>query len=107
MEERESGGSPLRSVRLLEVRGPTSRFVDAEVREDGSLVVCGQDVGDLPRRMFDDGDYEFWVTVPARAKDDLLLALIESRWAGRDRAVDEFRDFCRERGVESEFGTWS
>ncbi len=95
-----------KKVWLLEERGLTSRFIHARIEDDGNLVVEGQDVGETPRKWFDDEDYEFWVTVRAEDKDGLILALIEKLFGGRFGAVDEFREFLKEKGVPFEWMTW-
>jgi len=46
----------LKRVQLLEERGETSRFVDAEIVENGDLVVSAQDVGKAPLEWWGDSD---------------------------------------------------
>lgn len=96
-----------KQVRLYEDRGETSRHVDAEIAEDGSLVLFCQDVGQAPEEWWGDTDYEFWMTVSAEHKDEVLLALIEQLYAGNPRAVDDFREFLASRGIPSRFDTWT
>jgi hypothetical protein len=96
-----------KQVRLYEHRGETSRYVDAEIAEDGSLVLFCQDVGKAPKEWWGDADYEFWVTVSPEHKDDVLLALIERQYGGNPRAVDDFRGFLASQGIPSRFETWT
>ena len=124
-----------KKVQLYEKRGETSRFIDAEITENGNLVIFGQDIGKLPREFWDDEDYEFWVHVPAKYKDDVLrallgkfragnpkavdeykdfkhkddvlLALLEKLYAGNPKAVDQFKDFMRAQGIPVEFDSWA
>ena len=128
-EEPESGA---RVVQLLEERGETSRFIDAEIKENGDLVVSAQDVGKAPLQWWGDSDYEFWVTVASKDKplvlqaliefinqeggpppieskdqDKALLVLLERIYAGHFSAVDEFQDFLRSRGIPFSGGTWA
>lgn len=93
-------------IQLYEQRGETSRYIDAAITENGDLLVSGQDVGKAPQEWWGDADYEFWVAVPGEHKDDVLLALIERLYGGNPSAVDEFRDFVKSRGIQSEFGSW-
>ncbi len=93
-------------VQLLEQREPTSRFIHARIEDDGDLVVEGQDVGEAPLKWFDDEDYEFIVTVGAEDKDAVILALIEKQFGGRFSAVDEFREFLKEKGIPFGWMTW-
>jgi len=102
MKEDTSHSKPKKEVQLYERRGETSRYIDAEITEDGDLVIFGQDVGKTPREFWGDADYEFWVHVPAKYKDDVLLALLEKLYAGNRSAVDEFLDFMRSRGIPVE-----
>ena len=104
--DEDKAGRQLHEIRLVEERGSTSRFVHARIEANGDLVVGGQDVGKAPQRAFGDGDYEFWVTVAAEDKDRLLLALMEKLYAGRFSAVDEFRDFLKERDIPYCWMTW-
>ena len=55
----ERGEREAKEVQLFQERGDTSRFVDAEIKEDGDLVVSGQDVGEAPLQWWGDSDYEF------------------------------------------------
>ena len=103
----DMSSSKSKTVQLYEERGETSRYIDATITEDGDLVITGQDVGKAPREFWGDEDYEFWVHVPAKYKDDVLLTLIKKLYAGRQSAVDEFRDLMRSRGVPVEFDTWA
>ncbi|MEN6319534.1 MAG: hypothetical protein ABFD82_12355 [Syntrophaceae bacterium] len=91
---------------LFQERGPTSRFIDAEVDENGKLIVSGQDVGEAPRQWFGDDDYEFFVTVDAGDKDRVLLALIDKVFGGNFSAVDEFREFLEGKGIPFGWMTW-
>lgn len=96
-----------RKVQLLEDRGETSRFTDAEIDEKGNLIMYTQDIGKMPEEVWGDSDYEFWVTVSAKHKDMVLLALIEKLYAGRFSAVDEFRDFLESKGIPHKFENWT
>ena len=131
----EASNSNPRKVNLYEERGETSRYIDAEITKDGDLVVSGQDIGKLPQEFWGDSDYEFWVYVPARYKDDVrtalleklrahdpkavdefkafksndeaILALIAKLYAGNPKAVDQLKDFLRSRGIHVEFDSWA
>ena len=99
-------GPEFKRVQLLEERGRTSRFIHARIEDNGDLVVEGQDVGDAPKKGFDDSDYEFIVTVKAQDKDMVILALVEKLFGGRFKAVDEFRQFLGERAIPFGWMTW-
>jgi hypothetical protein len=93
-------------IQLFEEHGPTSRFIHVRIEDNGNLVIEGQDVGEAPTKWFGDDDYEFWVTVKAADKDRLILALIQNQFGGRFSAVDDFREFLREKGIPFGWMVW-
>ncbi|MFO8010552.1 MAG: hypothetical protein R6U89_07045 [Dehalococcoidia bacterium] len=94
----EGNPEPIK-VKLYEEQGETSRFINAEITAEGDLLMTGQDVGKMPKEFWGDSDYEFFVSVPHQYKDDVLLLLIEQVYAGNSKAVDEFKDLLRSRGI--------
>jgi hypothetical protein len=92
-----------KTIKLFEERGSTSRFIDAEINDVGDLVISGQDVGEAPQEFYGDSDYEWWVTVQAKDKDSVILALIEKVFGGRFSASEEFREWLDEKGIPSGF----
>jgi hypothetical protein len=101
--EKDSSARPRPRVQLFEERGPTSRFVCAEILESGDLVISAQDVGEAPEKWFGDSDYEWWVFVRAEDKDRVLLALIEEIFGGRFHASDEFREWLQRKEIPYQF----
>ena len=121
-------------VKLYEERGETSRYIDAEITKDGDIVMTGQDLGKLPEEHWGDSDYEFFVYISAKYKedvhrvlleifhadnlnvannfedlkstDDVILALLDKIYAGNPKAVDQFKDYMRSKGVPAEFSSW-
>jgi hypothetical protein len=81
--------------------------ISARIETDGSLRFEGGDVGELPKRMFGDEDYEYWVTVPTAEIGRLILFLLKEKYGGNINAVDEFRGFCETNGVRHEFMVWT
>ncbi len=59
MSEGDEQDDGSRRVQLCEVRGETSVYIDAEINDQGSLVVSGQDVGKMPEEYWGDSDYEY------------------------------------------------
>ncbi len=51
MVDADERDGKLHTVRLYEVRGETSVYIDAEISEEGNLVVSGQDIGKLPENI--------------------------------------------------------
>ncbi len=93
-------------IRLCEVRGETSIFIDAEITKQGNLLVSGQDVGEAPRRFWGDADYEYWLQVPAAEKDRVLLALLEACYEGDTQVVSKLRDVLTAAGIPHTFDSW-
>jgi hypothetical protein len=80
-----------RELELVRLEGPTSTIITARVTAEGDLVLEGQDVGEMPRQLFDDGDYEYFLTVKGVEKDRLLLVLLKALYGGKNSAFSEFR----------------
>ena len=91
------------SVKLVNQGGSTSIHIQARIEESGNLVISGQDIGDAPEEFFGDLDYEYWLTVPAAEKDQLLLALIEKHYAGDSSVVSKLRDLMKEKHIPCTF----
>ena len=94
------------SVKLVNQGGSTSIHIQACIEESGNLVISGQDIGDAPEEFFGDLDYEYWLTVPAAEKDQLLLALIEKHYAGDLSVVSTLRDLMKSKGIPCNFHSY-
>ena len=94
------------TVKLVNQSGPTSIHIDARIEESGDLVISGQDIGDAPEEFFGDLDYEYWLTVPAAEKDRLLLALIETQYAGDVSVVSKLRELMEEKSIPCKFHSY-
>ncbi len=86
---------------------PTFRSVRLGVSSECEVKLDTQDMGDAVSQAFGDDDYEFWVTVPPQATRKLLFTLLREKYAGRAKAVDEFRAFCNEHKIENEWQSWT
>lgn len=97
--------TPLLNVTIAKLDHPNflSR-VTAEITSGGDLKLLVYDSGAAPEACFG-GDYDRWVTVPADAKDDLLIALIADRYKADMDAVAKFKSFCAENGIDHRFDT--
>ena len=74
--------------------------IDLVAMSDGSVVITGQDLG---TSIDDDSDYEYWLTIPASARDELLFALILDRFQDDPKAVSTFKAWLAERGITNSF----
>lgn len=123
-----------KKVKLVASRGETSVFIDAEIDEQGNLVLSGQDIGKAPKEWFGHDDYEYWLVAAASDKDHILsilvgqvaggeqlrpardasvdekdwalLTVIEKTYSGDLRAVEAFRDLLKANGIRFEFKTY-
>ncbi|MFZ0571465.1 MAG: hypothetical protein ACLPJW_20210 [Rhodomicrobium sp.] len=86
--------------------GTEFRDVRLRLDSDGAIVIEAQDMGPTVKQIWDHDDYEFSVTVPASSVARLAFELLKEKFAGNLRAVDAFRAFCEERGIEHEFFSW-
>ncbi len=93
-------------VELVRSRGVTSIYIDVQIKENGDLLFSGQDIGEAPEEIFGDLDYEYWLTVPADAKDKLLLALIEKHYAGNSSVISELREFMESKQIPCSFSSY-
>ena len=84
MVDADERDGKLHTVRLYEVRGETSVYIDAEINDQGNLVVSGQDVGKAPEEYWGDSDYEYWVVVSRKHMDKLRRALTEREFGDDD-----------------------
>jgi len=94
------------STELYRQEGDAFRSVRLSVNADGSVRLDAQDMGNAVQEVWGDGDYEFWVDVPATALRKLVFALLSEKYLGRIRAVDEFRAFCKKAEIEHEWDSW-
>lgn len=93
--------------RALYQGGPATdrRHVDLTV-EPERLRLMTTDVGDSPRRIWGDDDYEFWTEVPAAAWPKLLSALLAELYRDDPEATDKLRELCRREGVPHQWASW-
>ena len=49
----------------------------ARISEKGDLVIDGCDAGELAEEMYGDWDYEYWLTIPEKFKETIMLKLIK------------------------------
>lgn len=123
-----------KKVKLVARLGETSVFINAEIDEQGNLLLSGQDIGKAPKDWFGDSDYEYWLVVAASDKEHVLsillgqvaggqqfrpagdasedekdwalLTVIEKTYGGDLRAVSVFCDLLKANGIRFEFRTY-
>jgi hypothetical protein len=92
-----------KTVELVRQGGETSIHINARIEEAGDLLLSGQDIGEAPQQIFGKDDYEYWLRVPAAAKDRVLLALIEKLYGGNPSVVSELREFLESKEIPCKF----
>lgn len=94
-------------VQLVSREGATCISISAQITEDGDLNVYGVDYGEAPERVWGADDYEYWIIVPAKEKDKVLLALLEKHYKDNASVVTELKDYLESKSIECQFMTWS
>lgn len=95
--------------------GADTRHLEAYLDEDGNLHIDGHDLGPGTSLVRDDGEYEWFRTIPASelprlvellggSEGDEILDLLARRYTGR--ASYELERVIRESGIRSELSTW-
>lgn len=92
-------------MKLVERRGPTSVYIDAEITKTGDVLISGQDVGEAPKQAFGSSDYEYFLTIPAAEKDRLILELLSALYTDDDRAVSKLKERLDAAGITAHFHT--
>ena len=86
--------------------GTEFRRVDLMLKDDGAIVLEGQDMGPTVEAVWGDSDYEYWVRVAPPSLPKLAFELLREKFSGQLGAVDAFRDWCTTHGVQHEFDSW-
>lgn len=95
-----------KTVVLFRQGGETSIHINARIEEAGDLLLSGQDIGEAPQQIFGKDEYEYWLRVPAAAKDRMLLALIEKIYRGNASVMSELKEFLESKEIPCEFHTF-
>ena len=91
---------------ILDVQGPTSIYVDIGIKENGDVLISGQDIGEAPLKFFKRDDYEYWYTISSESKDALLLALFEYTFKGDTGFESKLRKLLKDNDIEFEFSSY-
>ena len=86
-------------IKLVDVKGATSVYIDASIDEAGNLVFSGQDIGEAPQKYVGDSDYEYWLTVGADKKDLFLLSLLQELFENDIRVMSKVREILEAKGI--------
>jgi hypothetical protein len=80
-----------------------SVHLTASIDEKGDLVLEGYDIGKFVEDHWGDSDYEYWLRIDKDYKDTILLWLIKERFL----SDSDFRKWLDEKGVPSDFQSWT
>ena len=94
------------SDELVNQQGATSIYIDVEVKGNGDLLFSGQDIGEAPEEYFGKSDHEYWLTVPAYEKENLLLALIEKHYAGDACVMSKLQELMESKKITHYFDSY-
>ena len=96
-----------RKIELVNTTENTTEIhIDVGITEEGDILFSGQDLGSDVRKMFGDSDYEYWLSISARDKDRLLLALIEQHYSGNASVISELTELLKSKSIEYEFSSY-
>ncbi len=98
-----------RAIEIARQEGAQFRSVRLYLEEGGDVKMETQDIGPHGTGILgpdEDNEYEFWVRIAPAAVPKLAFELLREKFAGQLGAVNAFRDWCKARGVEHEFGSW-
>lgn len=76
--------------------------IDAEVTQEGNVVVSSFDLGAGPKAFFGSSESEHYVTVKAPHVPSMLLHLMSERF----KSEYEYKEWLTERGIPYETFTW-
>ena len=94
------------TIEIARQEGAEFRSVRLALEDDGAIKMEAQDIGPSVTRIWGDDDYEFWVRVPPASVSKLAFELLREKFSGQLGAVNAFRYWCNEHGVEHEFDSW-
>lgn len=94
---------PISKIKLMEFKTERdSRYLDALIDDEGTLVLEGYDIGDSVEEHWGDSDYEYWLKVSQEWKDTVLLLLIKERFA----LSSDFKKWLEEKEIPHKFESW-
>ena len=96
-----------KTTELARQEGTEFRSVRLSLEDDGAIRLEAQDRGPLVEQVWGDSDYEFWVSVAPASLPKLAFELLREKFAGQPGAVDAFRQWCKDHGVEHAFDSWA
>lgn len=67
------------------------------------LIIEAQDLGELPLKFWGVDEYEYLVTVQAKDKDRVLLALLKKLYLGNPNELEDFQRYLHACRIPCEF----
>jgi hypothetical protein len=94
-------------VELFRGESQDFRSIRLEVKEDGSVKIDAQDMGEFVEQVWGDSDYEFWVEVGGAEVAKLVFALLKDKYQNVSSAVGDFREFCKANNIKYTWESWA
>jgi len=91
------------TVQIVNEENDISVFIDARITSTGDLLFSGQDLGKQLVELFGDSEYEYFLTIRAPHKDQVLLALLEKFYKGNLQVISEVQSLLKTKGIPCEF----
>lgn len=93
-------------IEICDEKGNPRVYIYVHILPNGDLQMAGHDIGELCERMFGREEHEYWVTVPAAEKDNLLLSLIADLYRDNVKADVEFQELLKTKEIPFKFSTY-
>lgn len=88
-----------KSKNITEIKGESSRFVDAYIGEFGDVGLYVQDLGNTASEITGKSEYEYATYVNESYKDDVIITLLEALYKNKEGAAEEFKELMEENNI--------
>jgi hypothetical protein len=88
-----------KSKKIVEIRGESSRFIDAYIGKFGDIGLFVQDLGKSTEGITGKSEYEYATYVSETHKDEVIIALLEALYKGNESAAEDFKKLMEENNI--------
>lgn len=88
-----------KSKKIAEIKGDSSRFIDAYVGEFGDIGLFVQDLGGSTKNITGSSEYEYATYVNESYKDDVIIVLLEQLYKGKESAAEDFKKLMEKNNI--------
>lgn len=82
------------------------RWISLFLRDDGSIQMLTEDMGQAALNSFGKEDYDYWTIIPTSAVPLLAFELLRSHFTGRVNATDELKEMCKANEIPYEWDSY-